>query len=69
VPENMAYYLHNHKSADEIPAHFKASLLSRNLTIPITDGTLGLDMWHGIVLNEHRVRAGNSHLIVTICGK
>ncbi|PKG97756.1 secondary thiamine-phosphate synthase enzyme YjbQ [Paraglaciecola sp. MB-3u-78] len=69
VPENMAYYLHNYEGADDMPAHIKASLLGNNLTIPIIEGTLGLGMWQGIVLGEHRVRAGNRHLIVTICGK
>ena len=69
VPENMAYYLHNYEGADDMPAHIKASLLGNNLTIPIIDGTLGLGMWQGIVLGEHRVRAGSHHLIATICGK
>jgi secondary thiamine-phosphate synthase enzyme len=52
-----------------MPAHIKASLLGNNLTIPIIDGALGLGMWQGIVLGEHRVRAGSHHLIATICGK
>jgi secondary thiamine-phosphate synthase enzyme len=69
VPENMAYYLHNYEGADDMPAHIKASLLGNNLTIPIIDGTLGLGMWQGIILGEHRVRAGNRHLIATICGE
>jgi secondary thiamine-phosphate synthase enzyme len=69
VPENMAYYLHNYEGADDMPAHIKASLLGNNLTIPITDGTLGLGMWQGIVLGEHRVRAGGRRLIATICGE
>jgi secondary thiamine-phosphate synthase enzyme len=69
VPENMAYYLHNYEGADDMPAHIKASLLGNNLTIPIIDGTLGLGMWQGIVLGEHRAKAESRYLIVTICGK
>lgn len=69
VPENMAYYLHNYEGADDMPAHIKASLLGNNLTIPIIDGALGLGVWQGIILGEHRIRAGNRHLIATICGK
>jgi secondary thiamine-phosphate synthase enzyme len=68
VPENMAYYLHNYEGADDMPAHIKASLLGNNLTIPIIDGALGLGQWQGIILGEHRTRATNRHLIVTICG-
>jgi secondary thiamine-phosphate synthase enzyme len=69
VPENMAYYLHNYEGADDMPAHIKASLLGNNLTIPIIDGALGLGVWQGIILGEHRVGAGNRHLFATICGK
>lgn len=69
VPENMAYYLHNYEGADDMPAHIKASLLGNNLTIPIIDGALGLGVWQGIILGEHRVRAGNRHLVATICGE
>jgi secondary thiamine-phosphate synthase enzyme len=69
VPENMAYYLHNYEGADDMPAHIKASLLGNNLTIPIVEGTLGLGRWQGIILGEHRVLAGNRHLIATLCGE
>jgi len=46
-------------------------LLGNNPNIIIIDGTLGLGLglWQGIVLGEHRVRAGSHHLIATICGK
>jgi secondary thiamine-phosphate synthase enzyme len=69
VPENMAYYVHNYEGADDMPAHIKASLLGNNLTIPIVEGELGLGVWQGIMLGEHRVRATNRHLIGTICGE
>lgn len=69
VPENMPYYLHNYEGADDMPAHIKASLLGNNLTIPIIDGALGLGLWQGIILGEHREQARSRHLIVTICGE
>jgi secondary thiamine-phosphate synthase enzyme len=69
VPEDMAYYLHNHEGADDMPAHIKASLLGNNLTVPIVDGALGLGTWQGIILGEHRIRAENRVLIATICGE
>jgi secondary thiamine-phosphate synthase enzyme len=69
VPENMAYYMNDYEGADDMPAHIKASLLGNNLTIPIVDGVLGLGVWQGIMLGEHRIRATNRHLIVTICGE
>ena len=69
VPENMAYYLHNYEGADDMPAHIKASLLGNNLTIPINSGRLALGTWQGILLGEHRISAGNRHLIATVSGK
>jgi len=69
VPENMAYYLHNYEGADDMPAHIKASILGNNLTIPIVNGAFGLGVWQGIILGEHRVSAGNRHLIATVCGR
>lgn len=67
----MAYDSQNFEGADDKPTHIKASLLGNNLSITIVDGTLGLGLglWQGIVLGEHRVRAGSHHLIATICGK
>jgi secondary thiamine-phosphate synthase enzyme len=55
LPESMAYYLHNHEDANDMPAHIKASLLGNNLTIPIIDSALGLGTWQGIILGEHRI--------------
>lgn len=69
VPENMAYYLHSYEGADDMPAHIKASLLGNNLTIPIVNGVLGLGVWQGIILGEHRVRATNRRILATICGE
>ena len=48
-------------------------MLGNNPNLTIIDGTLGLGLglglWQGIVLGEHRVRAGSHHLIAAICGK
>jgi secondary thiamine-phosphate synthase enzyme len=69
VPDNMAYYLHNYEGADDMPAHIKASLIGSNITIPIADGKLALGMWQGIILGEHRNRAGSRLLIATLSGQ
>ncbi len=69
VPDDMPYYLHNYEGADDMPAHIKASLIGSNLTIPIEDGKLALGMWQGIILGEHRNRAGSRLLVATISGQ
>ncbi len=68
VPENQPYYQHVFEGADDMPAHIKASLLGSSLTIPIVQGTLGLGTWQGIILGEHRQRAGSRRLIATLNG-
>ncbi|MGS2721997.1 secondary thiamine-phosphate synthase enzyme YjbQ [Paraglaciecola aestuariivivens] len=68
VPENQPYYLHNYEGADDMPAHIKASLLGNSLTIPIVQGKLGLGTWQGIILGEHRLRAGNRRILATLTG-
>jgi secondary thiamine-phosphate synthase enzyme len=69
VPDNMAYYLHNYEGDDDMPAHIKASLIGSSLSIPISNGALALGMWQGIVLGEHRNRAGSRILLATINGQ
>ena len=69
VPENMACDLQKYERLDDMPAHIKASLPGNNFTIPIICGALSLGMWQGIILGEHRVKAGSRHLITTIYGK
>ena len=50
----MAYLTHTYEGPDDMPAHIKASLLPTHLSIPVTDGRLGLGTWQGIYLFEHR---------------
>lgn len=69
VPDNMAYYLHNYEGDDDMPAHIKASLIGSSLSIPISNGALALGMWQGIVIGEHRNRAGSRILLATINGQ
>ena len=69
VPEEEPYYLHTSKGKDDMPAHIKSSLLGSGITIPITNGRLNLGTWQGIYLNEHRDKAQERTIVVTIMGK
>lgn len=42
IPENESYYLHQDEGSDDLPAHFKTSILGNNITIPILNGRLNL---------------------------
>lgn len=69
VAENEPYYRHTLEGPDDMPAHIKTVILGSSLSIPISDGQLALGIWQGIYLCEHRNRAGNRTIIVTLNGE
>jgi secondary thiamine-phosphate synthase enzyme len=68
VPENDPDYKHNYEGSDDMPAHLKAALLGSSVLIPIRNGQLGLGMWQGIYLCEHRDYGGPRNLMITAWG-
>ena len=65
IPEN-ANYSHDLEGSDDMPAHFKSSLMGVSLNIPIANGRLDLGTWQGVYLCEFRNYGGNRHLTATI---
>eukprot|EP00897_Mesotaenium_endlicherianum_P010235 jgi/Mesen1/923/ME000117S00080 len=63
------HFRHLDEGYDDMPAHVKASLMGSSLSIPITAGKLGLGMWQGIWLNEHRNYGGARTLCITLHGE
>ena len=68
VPKNEPYYQHTDEGPDDMPAHLKSSILGSSVTVPITQGSLNLGTWQGIYLCEHRDRARERDIIITIQG-
>lgn len=68
VPENDPDYKHNYEGSDDMPAHLKAALLGSSVMIPVRNGQLGLGMWQGIYVCEHRDYGGPRNLMVTAWG-
>ncbi|MFA5624981.1 MAG: secondary thiamine-phosphate synthase enzyme YjbQ [Bradymonadales bacterium] len=68
APDNDPDYEHIYEGSDDMPAHIKSALLAVSLSIPIMDGALALGTWQGIYLWEHRVRAHERTVIVTVVG-
>ncbi len=54
VPENDQIYTHTSEGPDDMPAHIKSTLTATSLSIPIINSALGLGVWQGIYLWEHR---------------
>ncbi len=68
VVENDPLYTHTDEGPDDMPSHIKAALTATTLSIPIVGGKLGLGMWQGICLWEHRRRASGRRCIVHVGG-
>lgn len=69
VPENAPYFEHVEEGPDDMPAHLKSALLGSELTVPVREGQLQLGAWQGIYLGEHRNRAAERTVIVTLHGE
>ena len=68
APEDFDYR-HTIEGPDDMPAHVKSSLLGSSVTIPVRAGRLLLGTWQGIYLCEHRNRAGDRKLVLTLQGE
>jgi secondary thiamine-phosphate synthase enzyme len=69
VPQGAGGYEHDYEGPDDLPAHFKASLLGCQVTLPIREGRLAMGTWQGIYLGEHRDEADPRRLIATVQGE
>jgi secondary thiamine-phosphate synthase enzyme len=69
VPQGADGYEHDYEGPDDLPAHFKASLLGCQLSLPIAAGRLALGTWQGVYLGEHRDQGGARRLIATLHGE
>ena len=66
VPEDEPFYTHTMEGSDDMPAHFKSSLMGSSLSIPIRNGKLALGTWQGIYLCEFRNNAGSRKLLISV---
>jgi secondary thiamine-phosphate synthase enzyme len=68
VPQGEEGYEHDYEGPDDLPAHFKASLLGCQLSLPVNTGRLALGTWQGIYLGEHRDQGGARQIVATLHG-
>ncbi len=68
VPEDLPF-LHTLEGPDDMPAHVKSSMMGVSLTVPVSEGRLGLGTWQGIYLCEHRNHGGRRSLLLTLQGE
>ena len=69
VPQGRAGFEHNDEGPDDLPAHFKASLLGCQLSLPVKAGRLAIGTWQGVYLGEHRDHGGARKVLATLHGE
>ena len=66
TPDGDALYEHIAEGEDDMPSHVRSVLTQNSITIPISNGKLGLGTCQGLYLWEHRLQCHHSKLTVTI---
>ncbi len=69
VPDGDPLFEHDAEGPDDMPAHVRSALTGVTLTVPVSDGHLQLGTWQGIYLWEHRTRAHQRKVVVTVLGQ
>lgn len=68
VTDGDPEFHHRCEGPDDMSAHVRSVLTHTDLTVPVTDSALALGTWQGIYLWEHRYRAHQRWLTVTVQG-
>ncbi|ACY19027.1 secondary thiamine-phosphate synthase enzyme YjbQ [Haliangium ochraceum] len=68
VPDGDPLFEHVDEGPDDMPAHVRSILTQTSLTLPVAGARLDLGTWQGIYLWEHRSRAHQRRLTVTVTG-
>lgn len=68
VPDGDPMFEHSAEGADDMPAHIRSILTQPGVTVPVSDGRLGLGTWQGLFLWEHRYQGHERVVTVTVQG-
>jgi len=68
VKDGDPAYQHDQEGADDMAAHIRSVLTQTEISIPVSEGRLGLGTWQGLFLWEHRYRPHRRKLTVTLTG-
>ncbi len=69
IIDNDPMFRHRSEGPDDMSAHIRSIITSIDLTVPVVDGQLGLGIWQGIYLYEHRAHSHYRKVIVTLHGQ
>ena len=68
VIDGDARFTHDAEGPDDMPAHIRSVLTQTEISIPVRSGRLALGTWQGIFVWEHRYRAHQRTISVTVIG-
>jgi secondary thiamine-phosphate synthase enzyme len=68
APESR-HWEHDDEGPDDMPAHARSAITRTSENLPIAGGRLALGTWQGLYVWEHRQRAHQRRLVVTIVGR
>lgn len=69
APDGDPLFEHTDEGPDDMVSHVRTVLTDTSLSIPITDGRLGLGTWQGIYVWEHRDAGHRRRVTMTIQGE
>ncbi|MCO6439585.1 MAG: YjbQ family protein [Nitrococcus mobilis] len=69
VPDGDPLFTHREEGADDMAAHVRTVLTQSSLGVPVADGRLALGTWQGVFLWEHRYRAQQRRITITVLGE
>lgn len=68
APDGDPLFEHTDEGPDDMPAHVRSVLTQSSLAVPISGGRLDLGTWQGIYVWEHRHRAHDRRVTVSVIG-
>ncbi len=68
VPENESSYIHTAEGPDDTTSHLRMVLTRTSEVVPVVSWRLALGTWQGIFVFEHRRRAHQRTIVVSVVG-
>jgi secondary thiamine-phosphate synthase enzyme len=68
APDGDPANTHVAEGPDDMPAHVRSIITHADLNLPVREGRCDLGTWQGVYLWEHRLRAHQRKVTVTVTG-
>ena len=69
IPDGDPLYDHQAEGPDDMPAHIRSALTQTQISIPVKENKMGLGIWQGIYLFEHRTSPHKRNVLLHLLGE